>query len=61
MDEDKKSLVEDMVDYILQSESEDFYENPSTTHVYYKALAYVFGFNYANKELNKAFKGVYNG
>lgn len=53
---EKLELAEEIVDYVLQDdrESQDFYENPTNNHVYYKVLAYVYGYKYANEVLNEA-------
>ena len=57
---EKEELAEEIIDYVLQDdrESSDFYENPSVTHVYYKVLAYVYGYKYANEVLVEAIKKI---
>ena len=47
----KEQFAETCVDYILDTECEDFDENPSKEHVFYYAMAYKFGEDYAIKEL----------
>ena len=49
-----------IITYILESEEDDFNENPSTYHVYYKALVVRDGEIEANnilKQAKKALKG----
>ena len=52
----KQKYIDDVLDYILSDDREidDFEENPSTTHVYYKTVAVVFDVAYANEMLEKA-------
>lgn len=47
----KEQLARLCVEYILDTENEDFEENPSREHVLYFALAYKFGEEYAEREL----------
>lgn len=49
-------LTSDCLDYILETELEDFIENPSKEHVYYKAYSACFGPFKANKMLAESIK-----
>ena len=57
----KEIFAEACVDYIFDTESEDFDENPSTEHVYYCAMAYKFGEDYAKRELNSLLEYLKTG
>lgn len=48
-------LIYKCVDYILTSEHDDFYENPSDNHIYYWACIAHRGQDYADKELERAY------
>lgn len=42
------------INYILETEEEDFKLNPSDNHVYYHAIVALFGENAAKNELEEA-------
>lgn len=46
------------LEYILETEEEDFKLNPSDNHVYYHALTALLGDEVANDELEEALKEV---
>lgn len=48
--------MQDVLNYILENELEDFAENPSSNHVYYSALVVYEGREYADEQLNEAIK-----
>jgi len=47
-------MLENICSYILESEDDDFAENPSDNHVYYLALELTVGQDKAYKELKQA-------
>lgn len=49
-----QKFAELCVEYILDTENEDFEENPSSEHILYYAMAYKFGEDYAKRELEDA-------
>jgi hypothetical protein len=53
MNTDKDKYLNECIQYILDTENEDFYENPSTNHVYYSAYAYLYGTQLANDLIKK--------
>ena len=50
-----------LAEYILDTENEDFDENPSKDHILYHALVYKFGKEYADNELENALYSNLNG
>lgn len=46
-------MVTDVLEYILESEVEDFDENPSEAHVYFKAYAAIYGMISADEMLRE--------
>lgn len=50
----KQSHIDAVMDYILDNEREDFYENPSAHHVYFSAVAATQGHDEAMKRYNEA-------
>lgn len=54
----KKTPEQLCVDYILDTEMEDFAENPSKDHVYYQALISFYGKEEAEKYLKEAIKDL---
>lgn len=42
------ALMGEVIDYVMEMESDDFYENPSSNHIYYKAMVLHMGRIYAN-------------
>lgn len=48
------NAIQGCVDYILETEAEDFDANPSETHVYYQALIVEHGIEEARSVLRKA-------
>jgi hypothetical protein len=51
-------ILNEIINYILQNEMEDFADNPSKIHVYYKALVLREGEIEANKYLKQAQKDL---
>jgi hypothetical protein len=50
--------AKDLADYIMEFEDNDFVDNPSRTHVYYKACVVLMGRIYAEKILADAIKDL---
>lgn len=48
-----------ILNYILEHEAEDFFENPSPYHVFYSALCVDMGVKYAMIQLEIALKAKY--
>jgi hypothetical protein len=57
----KEQFAETCVNYILDTECEDFDENPSKEHIFYYAMAYKFGENYAIRELKDSINYLVTG
>lgn len=49
-----KSAIVDVLDYVIQTEGDDFYEQPSENHVYFKAYEAKYGYPAAKKMLKDA-------
>jgi hypothetical protein len=49
-----KTHTEICVEYILDTEAEDFDENPSRNHVYFSAMCATYGEAHAERELQDA-------
>ena len=49
-----KSFADEVIEYVLETEFDDFWENPSKDHVYYKAYASFYGVAAADKFLKDA-------
>lgn len=47
-------VVNDIVDYILETEGDDFMENPDRSHIYYKAVIVRAGTEGAENALSEA-------
>ena len=54
----RAEYIDDLVQYILDSEADDFAENPSDNHVYFSALVILNNLNEAQKELNETKKNL---
>ena len=50
--------LEDVVHYIIESEYEDFQENPSEAHVYFKAVSLLEGRKVAMSEMDDALNNL---
>jgi hypothetical protein len=51
---ERETLINDVIEYVLDTEQEDFYENPTQTHVYYLAYSIKYGELEACKILGEA-------
>lgn len=47
-----------LLQYVLEHEQEDFYENPSESHIYYSALVICDGETLAKEEVKRAIKDI---
>ncbi len=56
-----QKFAELCVEYILDTENEDFDENPSKGHVFYCAMVYKFGEDYAKRELENSINYLETG
>lgn len=52
-----KDSLEATINYVLDTEMEDFQENPSNNHVFYHAFVCAYGKQEADKVLERAEKG----
>ena len=55
--QDENSALE-CINYIVELELDDFMENPSDNHIYYKAYVALFGVKIANIELDEAIESL---
>jgi len=54
----KEKMTIDVLNYVLDSELDDFENNPSDNHVYYKAIFSLYGRMVANDILNNALQKI---
>ncbi len=54
----KEEATADVLGYIFDHELDDFLDNPSDNHVYFKALVVDAGYSYAKKFLDDRLKEI---
>lgn len=53
-----RACLDNVLDYILSHEEDDFTENPSINHVYFNAMVLKYDFKYAVEILEKTIKNL---
>lgn len=54
----KEDCVFECIQYVLEHEREDFWENPDRYHIYFYAMSHTHGNDYALATLKEAIKGI---
>jgi hypothetical protein len=57
----EKNYTVEVLEFILETEEEDFLDNASEHHVYFKALAALEGEEYAKEYLNNVMERFFEG